>query len=71
MKLLGIFRFPDGDEMCFALKVEWLIRKSDIPAVKYAKYIDHISVAEVFESGQSDFVPIESIMRKSYLMTLD
>lgn len=68
VKLLGIYRFPDEEEVAYALKVEWLLRKTDLPLKKYSKYLQHISIAEVFPSRQIDYVPIESIMRKSDLI---
>lgn len=43
------------------------MRKTELP-VKYSKMLKHFSVAEVFPSGQTDYVLIESIMRKCYVI---
>lgn len=49
-------------------KVEWLLRKRDLPS-DYDSLQEHLSEAEVFPSGQINYVPIESIMRKCYLLS--
>lgn len=73
MRLHEISRVPtkeeDGGGLTI-LKVEWLLKKSDLPP-KYNKYVKHLSTAETFPSGLFWYVPIESIMRKCYIITYD
>jgi hypothetical protein len=49
------------------LIVEWLLRKGDLSA-KFGKYLKHFSTAEVFPSSQLNYVSIETIMRKCYVI---
>ena len=65
-KIHSIIRIPQQD-VAVILKIEWLLRKTDLPA-KYHKMLKHFSTAEVFPSGQIDCVPVESIMRKCYVI---
>jgi hypothetical protein len=43
------------------------MRKSDLPA-KFWKYLKYFSTAEVFPSSQINYVTIESIMSKCYVV---
>lgn len=68
VKLTGIYRL-NREGVGIVLKVEWLMKKEDLPYHKFTKYFEHLSVAEVFPSGQDDFVPVEAIMRKCHILT--
>jgi hypothetical protein len=45
-----------------------LLRKGDLP-VKFGKFLKHFSTAEVFPSSQLNYVTIESIMKKCYVIS--
>ena len=62
-KLHSIYKVPGNEDVNAILKVEWLLRKGDLPT-KYDSFQSHFSIAEVFPSGQYEYVFIESLMRK-------
>ena len=68
VRLNSILKIPQQESINAVLKVEWLMRKADLPA-KFSAMVQHFSTAEVFPSGQLDYVYVESIFRKCNVLT--
>ena len=69
-RITKIIQLPEGFERFPFIEVEWYLKKENLPQLKqYIKYTDHFSVAEVFASGQHEFVYMESIKNRCFVLS--
>ena len=70
VRLNKIIKLPEAYELLPIIEVEWFLKKDELPpTVKKTKVFKHISSAEIFPSGQLQYIYMECVKGEAYVLT--